>query len=220
MQNKRPEMTHREAVKSQIMQMAKEVELVIVAALRVWRECDHEQAQHQVEKDLAINVMQADIEEACVIAIARFQPVAVDLRDLISDIHIAEELERIADLAADICKTVADKQFQALPSFTKEIDLLGQQCSEQLANIIQAYADSDEPEARKIAALDKTLDRSEKNIIRDIMAYAGEHPDAFVICTHALWITHGLERIGDRITNIAERIVYVNTAKVEKLNHQ
>jgi phosphate transport system protein len=87
-----------------------------------------------------------------------------------------------------------------------------------LGIVRQAYETRDIQLARDAAAMDNAVDEGEQDIIKQVFAWQKEHPDDFMISTHALWITHSMERIGDRVTNIAERVIYIATSKTVKLN--
>jgi phosphate transport system protein len=87
-----------------------------------------------------------------------------------------------------------------------------------LATVWKAYEAHDSELARETASLDNEIDSAEQAITQQVFAWQCEHPDDFMISAYTLWITHSLERIGDRATNIAERVVYIATSKTEDLN--
>jgi phosphate transport system protein len=179
---------------------------------------DTKLAQTIIDGDIEINQLYRDTEEECVAVIARMQPMARDLRELISDMQIAAELERIGDYAATIASKV---QLMDVPPPTEIIEAIGQlgeHCRNILASVWKAYEAHDSELARETASLDDEIDSAEKAITEQVFAWQSEHPDDFIISAYTLWITHSLERIGDRATNIAERVVYIATSKTEDLN--
>jgi phosphate transport system protein len=190
----------------------------IEQALRCFRDHDTVLAREVVDRDADINELQRKIEEGCFAAIALQQPVASDLRDLVSDMNIAGELERIADHAADIAKIVVQMDAAPLAAFAGSIERLGEECRRMLAAVIRAYQERDERRARAVAAEDDGVDRLEQQITADILTYLSDNPDQIRPSTHALWVAHNIERIGDRVTNIAERVVFMTTGQYADLN--
>lgn len=187
-------------------------------ALDCFRDHDAAAAQQLVDRDADINELQRKIEQGCFTAIALQQPVARDLRDLISDMNIAGELERIADHAAAVAKIVVRMDAAPPAVFVDAIERLGQECRRMLAMVMQAYQERDEARARAVAADEDGVDRLEQQIGADILAYLTDNPDQLRPCTHSLWVVHNIERIGDRLTNIAERVVFMATGNYVDLN--
>ena len=150
--------------------------------------------------------------------IARMQPMARDLRELISDMQIASELERIGDYAANVASNVQQMKASPPEQIANAVEHLGELCRQMLASVWKAYQDHDRQCARDAAEVDNEVDATEQEIIRQVFDWQSKHPNDFMISTHTLWITHSFERIGDRATNIAERVVYIATSKTENLN--
>jgi len=187
-------------------------------ALRCFRDYDIVLAREVVQADAAINELQRRIEESCFAAIALQQPVASDLRDLVSDMNIAGELERIADHAAAIARIVVHMDAAPLAAFAGAIERLGQESRRMLASVMAAYQERDQQRAREAAADDDGVDRLEDQITADILGYLAENPQQVRSCTHTLWVAHNIERIADRATNIAERVVFMVTGQYVDLN--
>jgi phosphate transport system protein len=206
------------SVRELIDEMFDMVEQAVENALVCVASIDSGLAQQIIDGDAAINALYRNVEDECVTLIARMQPMARDLRELVSDMQIAAELERIADYASAIAGTVQQMQTSPAAEIQRAIAELGEQCTVMLANIRKAYDGHDSELARKTAALDDEVDSSEQRIIRQVFTWQGEHPGDFISSTHALWIAHSMERIGDRVTNIAERVVYIATSRTEALN--
>jgi len=204
--------------RDRIAGLAETTDRAIEQALGCFRDHDAVLAQQVVDGDAHINALQRKIEQGCFTAIALQQPVARDLRDLIADMNIASELERIADHAAAVAKIVLHMDAAAPTVFTGTIERLGEECRRMLATVMQAYQERDEACARAAAADDDGVDRLEQQIGADILAYLAENPDQIRSCTHSLWVVHNIERIGDRVTNIAERVVFMATGEYVDLN--
>ncbi len=204
--------------RNRIVSMSEVVDLALEQALRSFRDHDVALARQVIAQDTAVNSLQRKIEEGCFAAIALQQPVASDLRDLVSDMNIAGELERIADHAADIAKIVVQMDARPLSAFVESIDRLGQECRHMLAQVLSAYQERDERRARAVTAEDHGVDRLERQITADLLTHVGDNPDQIKSCTHSLWVAHNIERIGDRVTNIAERVVFMVNGQYVDLN--
>ena len=187
-------------------------------ALLCIRHHDIQLAQTIIDGDAEINKLYHRTEEECVAVIARMQPMARDLRELIADMQIASELERIGDYAANVASNVQQMKASPPEEIAKAVGHLGELCRQMLASVWKAYRDHDRQWAREAAEVDNQVDDTEQDIIRQVFDWQSKHPDDFMISTQTLWITHSFERIGDRATNIAERVVYIATSKTEDLN--
>lgn len=198
--------------------MSEAVDTAIEQALASFRDHDTERAVQIVASDQRINDLHHQIEDECFTIIALQQPVASDLRDIFSDTLISSELERIADHAADIAKIVLRMDGPANPEHVTAIDALGTNCREMLAQVMAAYVNYDENMAREVAARDEEIDMAEAMLTDKLLAHMCDNVQRVRRCTHTLWVAHNLERIGDRVTNIAERIVFITSGKVTDLN--
>ena len=201
-----------------LMQMSDATNSAIEDSMQCFKTHDRELAQKIIDGDSVINNLQHKIEEECITTIALHQPVASDLRDLVSDTYIAIELERIADHAADIARIVLKMDETPYQLFIDSVCNLGQKAGGMLTRAMQAYDDCSEQQARQIAKEDDEVDKAEQVIIDDILAQMRKGSGDTTSCTQVLWIVHNLERIGDRVTNIAERIVFMSTGEIVDLN--
>lgn len=194
------------------------VEDAVAGAVDCLGRHDVELAREIVAGDAAINAAQQSIEQECLKAIATQQPVAGDLRTLIADTHIAVELERIADHAADIARIVI-KNRQGPPSLglerIEQMAVLGQG---MLERVMEAYEKRDPALARAVAAEDEAVDRLEELFVGEVLEGICAAPGTKAHGTYMLWIGHNLERIADRATNIAERVVFMVTGEQPELN--
>lgn len=140
--------------------------------------------------------------------------------------HDRELAQQVVDRDADINelqRKVEEGCFRAIAlqqpvAFSGSIERLGQECRRMLATVMQAYRERDDAGARAVAADDDGVDRLEQQIGADILAHLAENPDQIRTCTHTLWVAHNIERIGDRVTNIAERVVFMATGEYVDLN--
>src|SRR5215468_9985113 len=167
-------------------------------------------AQAVKAQDAAIDVLQQDIEARAIGTIARRQPLAVDLREIVGALRIASDLERIGDLAVNIAKRAeqlgdekwADEITIALRSMTERV--LG-----QLRHVIDSYGRRDPAEALEVWKSDEEVDALHNSIFRQLLTYMMEDPGNISLGMHLLFCAKNIERIGDHTTNIAESVHYI-----------
>lgn len=167
----------------------------------------------QVERDDAlINDLRFKIEEKCLLVLATQQPVAGDLRTVITTIHVATELERIADHAAGIARLVgrleSDPQFDTLHKLPK----MARRARKMLTESVTAFVERDAELARAMVGRDDKMDRHYRRLFTETLEEMRDD-DYIRRATFLLWVGHDLERIGDRTTNIAERVVFMTTGE-------
>ena len=187
-------------------------------ALACFRTNDHVLAHEVIANDKDINLLQKKVEEACILTIAREQPVAGDLRVITADMCISNDLERMADHAAGVANTVTQMNRPVLPDYAQAIEGMGLRCREMLKEIHRAYKKLDAEMARDVAAMETEIDREEQHLVQALFEHMKTNPGDTEIATYMMWVSHSLERFADRITNIAERVVYMRTAEVVDLN--
>lgn len=199
--------------------MYQHVNLALEKALKSLRDFDVDLADQVVSEDGLINNLQLQIERNCINTIALQQPVAGDLRKLMTAIFLSMELERIADHAAAIARIILKFEDAADARYLQPVSEMAEKCQSMLKLVMQAYDEADEPLARQVASLDDEIDSAEQAFNDLMFRELCNEPEHKVICTYLLWIAHNLERIGDRITNIAERVVYMTSSVTPDLNH-
>jgi phosphate transport system protein len=188
-------------------------------AIHALKERDVELAQQIIDSDEAINNKRYEIEEQCITLIATQQPAASDLRAIIAAIHIAVELERMGDYASGIAELAARLADQ--PSLKPLIDVprMAEINQEMIRAALGAYLDEDAELAIATARRDAEIDQLYDQIYRELLTYMLEDPKTITRATYLLWITHNLERIADRVTNICERVLFITTAELKELNY-
>jgi len=174
-------------------------------------------AQQVVDGDPQINVLLRVIENECLTALALQQPVAADLRDIVASMQIASELERIADHAKDIAKIVLGMDPGDFSGPMDRLAGMNDVCVHMLMQVIDAYQSRDSDLARAAVAHDQEVDELDGQAASSLMMQLMTAADPTMHATHLLWIAYHLERTGDRITNIAERIVFMVTAETPEL---
>jgi len=187
-------------------------DMVIVAvdhSITALVEKDIEKAKNVRKDDTRINAIRWEIEERCIALIATQQPVASDLRELVSMLYIITELERIGDYASGISKlTMKIGQDEHVKPLI-DIPRMKDHALNMIKGSTKAYINRDEEMARKIHSDDDNIDNLYKQINRELISYMIEKPATITQCTYLVWIAHNIERMGDRVTNICERIIYL-----------
>lgn len=205
-------------VKDAILRMGSMVEGQIRDAVRSIIERDADLADQVIAGDVRINDVQREIAEAVVVAIATQQPVARDLRFLMALDHVAFELERIGDHASSIAKQtralIAERSFREMTDLAK----MGHLAADLLRDIISALIDIDDRLARDVAVRDDEIDHGYRKLFVDVVGHMTADPRLIERGTRLILAAHWVERIGDRVTNVAEDVVYLATGAVEDLN--
>ena len=196
-------------LRSYISQMGGLAEAQIMGAIEALNSRDPEMARAIVARDRAIDDLEVEAERHAVQTIARRQPLADDLREVISALKIAALLERIADYAKNIAKraTVLSQTDPVQPMVI--IPEMGRTVTHMLKDVLDAYGSRDADKARAVWERDKNVDDFYNALFRSLLTYMMENPQKITPSTHVMFIAKNLERIGDHATNIAE-IIYFN----------
>lgn len=205
-------------VKDGILRMGSHVEQQIRDAIRAVVERDAVAAARVIEEDRRVNEAQRLIADTVLMAIATQSPVARDLRFMMALDHVAFELERIGDHAAGIAKQV--KWLADEPALREVRDLakIGSLAADQVRGVVGALVDVDDAVARAVAAQDDEIDHGYRRIFAEMLDLMRADPETVGAGTRLILVAHWVERIGDRVTNIAEDVVYLATGQVEDLN--
>jgi phosphate transport system protein len=163
-----------------------------------------------VVADADIDKLQRVIEERAVLVIARRQPMAVDLREVVGALRVAIDLERIGDLSKNIGKRVAqlDRDFQPL-KLIRGIEHMTELVQSQVKSVLDAYAARDLPAAMAVWNGDEEVDAICTSLFRELLTYMMEDPRNIGFCIHLMFCAKNIERIGDHATNIAETVFYI-----------
>lgn len=197
-----------EHISTQVMLMGGMVESQLTNAINALHSGNQTLAKEVIAGDIAVNQMEAAIDEACIRIIAKRQPTASDLRLVIVIIKTISELERIGDVADKICRTALEKFSSQQKPLLVSLELLGRHTIEMLHDVLDAFARMDINEAIRIYHEDKKVDQEYEAIIRQLMTYMMEDTRAIPSIITALWCARSIERIGDRCQNICEFIFY------------
>ncbi len=169
-------------------------------------------AQSVVATDLRLDLLHRDVEESSIMAITRRQPVAIDLRSIIAAVRISGDLERVGDLAKNIAKrTVKIAGEPRVPRATIGLKHMNELAANQLKDVLDAFAQRDTERAQSVWVRDGELDALEDSVFRDLLTFMMEDPRNISFCTHLLFCSKNIERVGDHATNIAETVFYLVT---------
>jgi phosphate transport system protein len=205
-------------VKDDVLRLGSLVETALERASRALAERDVALADAVRHDDREINELQRRVNQQITTAMALQQPMARDLRELLALYHAAAELERMGDYAVNIAKLAVQLAGEPEQEILPQIPRMEVLCREQLRAAMRALVDVSDEEARAVCARDDELDALYNSVYEASMALMAERPDRVRQITHMLFTAYHLERLGDRVTNIGEDVVYVATGRVEDLN--
>jgi phosphate transport system protein len=171
-------------------------------------------AQSVITADIALDQLQREVEEQCIQTIARRQPLAIDLREIVSAIRISSDLERIGDLTKNIAQRVQaiDDQVEGR-AVSVDVDRMNELVVEQFRDVLEAYGKHDRIAALDVWRRDDAVDAVYTSLFRELLTYMLEDPRNIVFGTHLLFCAKNLERIGDHTTNIADSVYYLVTGE-------
>jgi len=195
-----------------IAEMGGLAEKMVIEAVDALSSGDAALAHQVVETDARLDALQREIEEQATLTIARRQPVANDLREIIGAIRVAGDLERVGDLAKNIAKRSVKIGVESrAPRALVGIRHMNEFATELMKDVLDAYAQRDVERAREVWERDVELDALEDSVFRDLLTHMMEDPRNITFCAHLLFCSKNIERIGDHATNIAETVVYLVT---------
>ncbi|MFZ0116770.1 MAG: phosphate signaling complex protein PhoU [Xanthobacteraceae bacterium] len=167
-------------------------------------------AQRVIALDDKIDMLQREIEEKAILTIARRQPMAVDLRDIVGALRVANDLERIGDLAKNIAKRVGalDDDIE-LTKVLRGVEHMADLVLSQIKDVLDAYTRRDVEKALAVWRGDEEVDAVNNSLFRELLTYMMEDPRNISLCIHLLFCAKNIERMGDHATNIAETVYYI-----------
>ena len=171
---------------------------------------DGKLAQRVVALDPSVDALQREIEERAILTIARRQPMAVDLREIVGALRLANDLERIGDLAKNIAKRVIalNTEFPP-PKLIRGVEHMTDLVLGQMKAVLDAYARRDDSKAMAVWRGDEEIDAMCTSVFRELLTYMMEDPRNISFCIHLLFCAKNVERMGDHATNIAETVHYI-----------
>lgn len=205
---------HLRELQDQVLVLGSMVEKAIAKSVNALAERDLALARQVVADDALVDRECLAIEERCIQLIITQQPVARDLRLIISIIHLLAELERIGDHAegiGNITIMIGDE-----PPLKPLIDIprMAEKTRDMLRRSLEAFVTRNAEEAVRINAEDDDIDALYNQVYRELLTFMLEDPKTITRATRLMWVAHNLERCADRVTNICERTVYLVTGKI------
>jgi phosphate transport system protein len=208
-----------EEIRTRLMEMGGKVEQQLQNAVTAVTDADSKLAEEVISGDQSIDSMEVDIDEACILIIARRQPAASDLRLVMMVTKAINDLERIGDEAKKIANhaIILAEQSGSVEGYT-EVRHMGASVTRMLANALDAFARFDVDAAMRTLEEDKQVDLEYKTALRELVTYMMEDPRSISRVINVLWVIRSLERIGDHAKNLCEQIVFV--VKGKDIRHQ
>jgi phosphate transport system protein len=193
-----------------VAEMGGMAEKLIADSVNALAKRDGERARRVIVADTAIDQLQREIEERAVLTIARRQPMAVDLREIVSSLRIASDLERIGDLAKNIAKRVVPITADFHPQkLIRGVEHMAALVLAQLKQVLDAYAGHDVDKALAVWKGDEEIDAMCTSLFRELLTYMMEDPRHITFCIHLMFCAKNIERMGDHATNIAETVHFM-----------
>ncbi len=203
-----------------VMSLGSMTEKAIGRAIESLKNQDVALAQKVIDADADINDARWQLEDAAIQVMATQAPMASDLRRIAAVMHIATELERMADHAEGIAVLTLRTADEPLLKPLVDIPRMADIARELLLEALDAYVEDDAERAKQVARRDDEVDRLYEQVYRELLTFMISDPRTITRATHLLWVAHNVERIADRVTNICERVVFVVTGELEELNRK
>jgi phosphate transport system protein len=199
-----------ERLDKNIAQMGGLVERLLAQGFDALEKRDPSLAEAAAASDRAIDLLERDIQELTILMIAKRQPLANDLRHIMTVLKIAGDLERIGDLAKNIAKRALAISGENHPKpLMTGLKHMVELAFSQLKDVLDAYAERDSEKAVAVWRHDERIDAMYNSLFRELLTYMMEDPRNIGLCTHLLFAAKNIERIGDHTTNIAENVHFL-----------
>ena len=194
-----------------VAQMGGLAEAQFANAIEAIAKRDTKLAEIAIGSDERVDRIQQTIEEQALKVLALRQPMAVDLRTTLAALKIANELERIGDLAKNIGKRALVLNREPPIKLAQSLARMGRQSLAQLKSVLDAYSARNADAAKAVWRQDEEIDELYNSLFRELLTYMMEDPRTISLCTHLLFIAKNIERAGDHATNIAETVYHMVT---------
>lgn len=205
-----------EEVRNTIVEMGGLAESQLEAAVRSLTERNTDLALKTIEADKAVDELELSVDNMSIRVLALRNPVADDLRLVISALKIASLLERVADYAANISKRVVALNLAPSLAPISSIPRMGEMVRRMIDDTLKAYTNGDSDLAFDVWKRDQEVDQLYNSMFRELLTFMMEDPRSITSCTHLIFMAKNIERIGDHMTNIAEIIIYQVTGELPK----
>jgi len=205
-------------LEDEVLVLGSMVEIAIIESVEALKNRDQEAARRLVAGDRAINEKRFAIEADALTLIATQQPLASDLRIIATVLEITTELERMGDYAKGIAKVnLMMGEEPPLKPFA-QVPLMAEKARHMLHQALEAFVLRDVALARAIADEENEMDALHNQVYRELLAFIMDDPSTINRATYLLWVAHNLERTGDRVVNICERVVFTVTGEMVEMD--
>ena len=202
------------ALKSTLLRMGALVEEQIQEALRALMNRDHALAKQVIENDRRVNTLDVEVDEACLQLLALYQPAARDLRFITTAMKISTELERMSDLAENICERAIELNEEPQLKPYSDIPRMAEKARRMVWNSLDAFVKWDAELARKVLDNDDEVDDITEQLFREFLSFMIENPHTISRAIRLSFIAKYIERIADHATNIGELVVYMVEGRI------
>ena len=196
-------------LREQLLVMGSRVEAIIGDSIKALLERDTALANRTMEADPLVDRMEVELDELCLQIFARRQPVASDLRFITLVLKVVTDLERIADLAVNICERVVELGTEPQLKPYVDIPRMGEEVQSMLREVLDAFVAKDAERARKVIERDQVVDALYGQVFRELLTFMMENAHNVYRATRLQSIAKYLERMGDHTTNLAEMVIFM-----------
>lgn len=200
-------------IKNEVLLLGSMVEEAVINSARALKDNDLHCSSHVILNDVHINRKRYEIEVSIIVIMAVQQPVARDLRLLAACLNICSELERMADYAKEIANINIRSKGLGMPRLLKDIHGMAEKAVDMLHRAMTTFADEVVQAARNIRLEDDVIDGCYTELYHQAVNYVLGDPGNIDRVNYVIWVAHNLERLGDRVTNICERVIYMVTGE-------
>jgi len=205
-------------VKNEILLLVSMVEEAVMESVQALKDNDLDRSHQVLQNDLRINRKRFEIEISIIVLMATQQPAARDLRRLAANLEICSELERMGDYAKGIATINIRSEGLSLPRILKDIYSVAEKAVDMLHRAMTAFADEDMQNAQAIIQEDDVIDECYSRFYYEAIHSVVGDPHNIERANYVIWAAHNLERLGDRVTNVCERVVYIVTGERPELD--
>ncbi len=208
-----------QALRDRLVDMVGQVEQMTIEAVKAVVDRDAQLARETIRLDRRVNRAEVEIDEACMLLLARRQPVASDLRLVTTALKMVTDIERIGDVAVNLCERAIDLAGEPpIPGIDEALNALGQLAAAMLRKAIEAFAERDAVKAENVLEMDDDADERYHQIVRSLAQRIRDDPDKVEQNVALQSAAKQLERIGDHATNLAEQVILL--VRGQDLRHQ
>ncbi len=207
-------------LKDDVMVLESMVRKIVLDGVQSLMTKDKKLSKEVTQFDHEINEKRFQIENECLITIATQQPMASDLRVLASILEIVTELERIGDYGKGVSKIARKIKDQPIIPVMENLNEMTNIAVEMMQDAVKAFVEGDVETARRIPERDDEVDKGFKQIYKGLMEYMAENPETIEYSNHLQWAAHNIERMADRVSNICERTLFIESGSIYEIEEK